>query len=1229
MQRPLKMHSAQLLAATALIGTFVFVDASFAACTTVGGVTTCDTTAPNPWTTRVGNGPAASEDNRTLIVKSGSQINSGNDNAVTFRDNANITVQSGATVSNFATTTAGQYNTGGDTVEVRNNSTITVEQGGQILAAGPQNSGEAINPEGFGNTIINNGTIRGTNSAAIWFQNTTGSNTVINNETGVIQAPGNVIGASGNGSVDFTNKGMVIGNLVFAGGNDTLRLYTGSTITGNFNGGGGNNTIFLSGTGQSSLPGNMANFQTLIKNDTGTWTLTGTITGVTASTVQEGTLVLTGNNTNYTGTILVAPAGTLEARAQSLPPTVTDNGLVRFNQPDTGTYSGLISGTGVVEKTGAGVVTLAPTAPGGNTYSGGTRINQGVVAVGVDNALGASNGGITFNGGTLQLNNSFNLAATRAIVVNAPGGTVDTQGYTSTVSQGITGAGALNKAGSGALILTGNNAYTGGTTIAAGTLQLGNGGASGSIVGNVTNNGALAFNRSDTSTFSGVVSGSGSVAQIGTGATILTADNTYTGGTTISAGTLQLGNGGTSGSIVGNITNNAALAFNRSDTATYAGVISGSGSVAQIGAGTTVLTGDSSYTGGTTISAGTLQLGNGGTSGSIVGNVTNNATLAFNRSDTSTFGGVVSGSGSVAQIGTGTTILTANNNYTGGTTISAGTLAVGDAANPGAALSGGGPINIASAGTLAGFGSVTGDVTNDGTIAVANALPAFTSGPNGNFTINGTLTNRGHVQLGGNGVGNTLNVTNYVGQSGTMGLNTYLGTDGSPSDRLIVNGGTASGSTALQITNVGGPGAATTNNGILLVDAVNGGTTAPGAFSLAGPVAAGAREYVLFKGGVTGGTAQNWYLRSAITPPDEGVPPAVPGETAGGTPLPPTPGDPNPQPPNPGATPVIPTNGESVPLYRPEVPTYTVVPPALRLATLATLGTFHERRGEQSVLTTGDNFSAAWGRVFGQDIEQKWSGTVDPSIDGSIWGGQVGLDILRQDSGNGHRDTAGVFFGYSTINAKVKGQALGWNDLSVGDINADVSSLGGYWTHIGPTGWYVDGVLMGSWFNGSAKTNRGIGIDTNGSGITASLEGGYPISIAQDWVLEPQAQIIWQDLSIDNQNDGFSSVNFNTDNSWTGRVGMRLQGNVETSAGLLQPYLKANLWHAFDGSDRVRFGSDIISTDFGGTSLELGGGIVAAVTKDVSLFATADYTFEVDGEKQQVIKGNAGVRVHW
>ena len=238
-------------------------------------------------------------------------------------------------------------------------------------------------------------------------------------------------------------------------------------------------------------------------------------------------------------------------------------------------------------------------------------------------------------------------------------------------------------ASTGVVILTGASTYTGGTTIAAGTLQLGNGGATGSIVGNVTDNGVLAFDRSDVSTFAGVVSGTGSLSQIGSGTTILTAANTYAGGTTISAGTLQLGNGGNTGSIVGNVTDNGVLAFDRSDVSTFAGVVSGTGSLSQIGSGTTILTAANTYAGGTTISAGTLQLGNGGTTGSIVGNVTDNGVLAFDRSDVSTFAGVVSGAGSLSQIGSGRTILTAVNTYTGGTTISTGTLQLGNGGTTG------------------------------------------------------------------------------------------------------------------------------------------------------------------------------------------------------------------------------------------------------------------------------------------------------------------------------------------------------------------------------------------------------------------------------------------------------------------------------------------------------------------------------------------------------------------
>ena len=99
----------------------------------------------------------------------------------------------------------------------------------------------------------------------------------------------------------------------------------------------------------------------------------------------------------------------------------------------------------------------------------------------------------------------------------------------------------------------------------------------GSIVGDVTNDGALVFDRSDVQSFAGVISGSGTVTQAGTGTTILTGTNTYTGGTLISGGTLQLGNGGASGSIVGNIVDNGALVFDRSGALSIAGVISGSG----------------------------------------------------------------------------------------------------------------------------------------------------------------------------------------------------------------------------------------------------------------------------------------------------------------------------------------------------------------------------------------------------------------------------------------------------------------------------------------------------------------------------------------------------------------------------------------------------------------------------------------------------------------------------
>jgi autotransporter-associated beta strand protein len=302
---------------------------------------------------------------------------------------------------------------------------------------------------------------------------------------------------------------------------------------------------------------------------------------------------------------------------------------------------------------------------------------------------------------------------------------IDNAAAITSITGAVTGAGGVTKTGNGTLIFSGTNSYIGGTTISGGTLQIGSGGTTGSITGDVTDNGVLAFNRSDSVTFAGVISGGGSVSQIGSGTTILTGTNTYNGGTTISSGTLQIGNGGTAGSIIGDVTDNGVLAFNRSDSVTFSGVISGTGSVSQIGTGTTILTGVNNYNGGTTISSGTLQIGNGGLTGGITGDVTDNGVLAFDRGDSATFSGMISGTGSISQIGTGTTILTNTNNYGGGTNINAGTLQLG-VTN---ALPTGTTLAVAGTLELAGFNQQVSSVTGTGTVTNSSGTPAT-------FTVN-------------------------------------------------------------------------------------------------------------------------------------------------------------------------------------------------------------------------------------------------------------------------------------------------------------------------------------------------------------------------------------------------------------------------------------------------------------------------------------------------------------
>ena len=193
-------------------------------------------------------------------------------------------------------------------------------------------------------------------------------------------------------------------------------------------------------------------------------------------------------------------------------------------------------------------------------------------------------------------------------------------------------------------------------------------------------------------------------------------------------------------------------------------------------------------------------------------------------------------------------------------------------------VSGGSTLNLAmDSSTVQGAALTAAGGTSNVTLR-NNSLWTMTGNSNVTNLINGSSLVQFTPPVGdptGLSSYKTLTAVNYIGRGGTLGLNTFLGTDGSPSDRLVINGGTATGNSLLKITNTTGPGAQTVANGIQVVQAINGGTTAPGAFALAGEVRGGAFDYFLFRGGLGGSSPNDWFLRSSfVVPPIE--PPVEP-----------------------------------------------------------------------------------------------------------------------------------------------------------------------------------------------------------------------------------------------------------------------------------------------------------------------------------------------------------------
>lgn len=575
-------------------------------------------------------------------------------------------------------------------------------------------------------------------------------------------------------------------------------------------------------------------------------------------------------------------------------------------------------------------------------------------------------------------------------------------------------------------------------------------------------------------------------------------------------------------------------------------------------------------------------------------------TLVFNHTETSgnyVFPAAITGTGTVNVLG-GETVMTGASTYTGPTTIAGGTLAAG-AANVFSASS---DYTVESGGTmdLRGFDQHVASVVNAGLIRV--------SGDPGTVAI----------------------ANNYVGLNGTIALDTFLAGDNAPSDKLILDGGVATGTTRLAIANAGGPGAMTLADGIPVVEAINGGITDEQKFTLAHEVRGGAFDYFLFRGGVAGSEPEDWFLRSdmVVGPEGEEEPPAIPD-------LEELPLDPPP--------PVLPP-GE-YPIIGPEIATYSVVQPVARQLGLTMLGTMHERIGDTLTDAGGGTGSAgiahsAWVRMFGEQVDNHYQTYTDARTNGQILGMQAGLDVWRGSFISGHHDAAGVYFAYGNGNVDIDGlvtnaDATAYVLSHTGKVNLNAYSGGAYWTHYGPGGWYIDAILQGTHYDGDATTQNAR-LPISGSGFATSLETGYPfgLPLGPGFVLEPQAQIIWQHVGLSEENDGLGLVDPGSTSGVTGRLGVRGQWTIERANGQVwQPYVRANLWRDWGARATTTYsGVDQVPLAQQSTRMDFAAGVTAKVASRLSLYGQFGYGFSINDSasgSRKGVWGDVGGRYVW
>lgn len=1099
------------------------------------------------------------------------------------------------------------YTTGTGDVAVTNSGSITTQNGAGLSAGSTS-----------GNVVVNNsGNLTRLSSAAISWQNIIAfsSHDVTVNLTG-----GTLINPGPNGT----------GIQVFAvgTGTGTVNMTGGSIHSGidgidvlNDNGFGSvtfESLVTASGSAIAALRATTA-AGTSIVSDNAAGIKVGTNSGTRGGSAAQGSSMTVDSQSDITA----GSQGIWAASISDAPVTITQTG----GSITSGTAGS--SGVGIQAST-AGAINVANsgtiTTSGANAhgimaaaaFTSATPMTTTITGpVGVSNSGAIQTQGASSNGIYATTSNLARLAGAAGDVTVTNSNAITTSGAT---SNGILARTLSYGAGAGGNVTVvndaGGNIATSGdasNAIQAGMQKLLSGPAGAINVTNaamLTTSGASAngISVSGTGTSSGpiTVANSGPIVTQGTGANGIQA-------TAVAGGNMSIDNRGPIASTLAN----GIFASSTGDP-TFALANEASGSVF----GTTGVALSGTFD--------PAQIDNAGTIGA-------STDLAIDSSGLTTGALTINNSGTITGFVTlGAGVNTVNN--TGQWNLrnfnsTAGTLgvAVSDLGTSGANV-------INNTGTLALLGQSGAAVDSTAQyLPLGNTVNAMAvDGPvQGQILGAQTFENAGVIDLTANpAVGDVLLISGghtagadgggvFATNGGTVRFNTVLNEGGanSQSDMLVVDSTRlGSGATGLAVTNAGGAGAMTEGNGIALVEVLNKSVSAAGAFTLSGPVEAGAYQYLLYQGGLGADAANgNWYLRSFFEEPCNGGNGGGNGGVCNG-------GQPGPSP-EPGPV-----------AWRPGVVAYTMTPLLNLGYGFSILGTLHQRVGDVPGAIDPQQNTAAngvWGRVDAQSFDADALGRF--GANSTTYFAQFGKDWTLERPKDGGSTHAGVTATLGNTSATFHDslRAIAGLDTQTGTVSTQAWSLGGYWTRYLKDGTYFDSVGQLTYYH-----NRFGGLDgsasQNGVGAVLSQEVGKPFQIGSTPIaIEPQAQLMYQYLSLGDFGDAISPVLGTHTNALRGRAGFRLFGvNLPNSddhnpLSWAKPYLTFNVLHDFFRPGQTVVGDTAFNPMLSRTWYDVGAGVTAAAGKHGELYAHGGYQHNLGSGYSRGFYGQLAYRYMW